>query len=289
MLLGGPGVPPMVALMEGGQRVIALDLRTGQPRWRFTSRSATGLGLVKVGRVLLMSSPEGTLHAVDASTGDELWCYATKERLTTAPVVVGDRVILAAGALGARHGSLHVIDLYSGKAHFTAKLDGAPLASPVPDKQGISVAVSRDGERRAIAYRSDRNEVRWDIRDPGIGSGAATLIVDDLMVCNSPEGHVSALDLDTGETRWSMSLSEPGADDVPRRLEPVLRGGALFVPSSAVHVLRPHDGSRIGEGLRCDLVPDWIRVDERGWVFVAEESGHVNAHAPVPHLELVRG
>ena len=289
MLLGGPSVPPMVALMEGGQRVVALDLRTGQPRWRFTCRSTSGLQLVKVGRVLLLASPEGTLHAVDAGTGDELWCYAAKERLATAPVVVGDRVVLAAGALGARHGSLHVIDLYSGKAHFTAVLDGAPLASPVPDRHGVSVAISRDGVRRAIAYRCDRNQVRWDIDDPGLGSGAASLIVDDLLVCNSPQGRVAAVDLETGATRWSMSLGEPGADDVPRTLEPVLRGGALFVPSSTVHVLRPHDGTQIGEGLRCELVPDWIRVDERGWVFVAEESGHVNAHAPVPHLELVRG
>ncbi|MBK6575137.1 MAG: PQQ-binding-like beta-propeller repeat protein [Sandaracinaceae bacterium] len=288
MLLGGNGVPPMVALMEGGQRVVALDLRTGQPRWRFTSRSASGLQLKRVGRVLLMTTPEGTLHAVDTSTGDELWCYATKERLATAPVVVGDRVVLAAGALGARHGSLHVVDLYSGKAHFTSTLDGAPLATPVADRDGVAVAVTRDGGRRAIAYRCDRDEVRWDIADPGLGVGAATLIVDDLLVCNSPEGRLSAVEIATGATRWSASLAEPGADDVPRRLEPVLRGGALFVPSSTVHVLRPHDGSRIGEGLRCELVPDWIRVDERGWVFVAEESGHVNAHAPVPHLELVR-
>ena len=288
MLLGGNGVPPMVALMEGGQRVVALDLRTGQPRWRFTSRSASGLQLKRVGRVLLMTTPEGTLHAVDTSTGDELWCYATKERLATAPGVVGDRVVLAAGALGARHGSLHVVDLYSGKAHFTSTLDGAPLATPVADRDGVAVAVTRDGGRRAIAYRCDRDEVRWDIADPGLGVGAATLIVDDLLVCNSPEGRLSAVEIATGATRWSASLAEPGADDVPRRLEPVLRGGALFVPSSTVHVLRPHDGSRIGEGLRCELVPDWIRVDERGWVFVAEESGHVNAHAPVPHLELVR-
>ena len=33
---------------------------------------------------------------------------------------------------------------------------------------------------------------------------------------------------------------------------------------------------------------DWLRVDERGWVYIAEESGHVAAYAPVPHLSLVR-
>jgi outer membrane protein assembly factor BamB len=239
--------------------------------------------------MLLVTSPEGTLHAVDASSGDELWCYAVRDRLATAPVVVGERVFLASGALGARRGALHVIDLYSGQAQYTSELDGAPLADPVAHRDGVALAVERDGERRALAFRSDREEARWDIRDPGLGSGAATLAIDGLLVCNTPRGELTAVDTGTGETRWAATLSDSVADDVPRRLEPVLRGGALFVPSSSVHVLRPHDGSPIGEGLRCELVPDWIRVDERGWVFVAEESGHVNAHAPVPHLELVHG
>jgi hypothetical protein len=53
-------------------------------------------------------------------------------------------------------------------------------------------------------------------------------------------------------------------------------------------VLRPHDGASIGEPLPCELIPDWTRVDERGWVYVAEESGHMCALAPRPTLTLVR-
>jgi hypothetical protein len=34
-------------------------------------------------------------------------------------------------------------------------------------------------------------------------------------------------------------------------------------------------------------VPDLVRVDERGWVYVAEESGHLAAYAPAPQLTLV--
>ena len=36
------------------------------------------------------------------------------------------------------------------------------------------------------------------------------------------------------------------------------------------------------------LYPILCRLDERGWVYIAEESGHVAAYAPVPHLSLVR-
>ncbi len=53
-------------------------------------------------------------------------------------------------------------------------------------------------------------------------------------------------------------------------------------------MLRPSDGAPLAATLPCGLVPDLLRVDERGWVYVAEESGLLGAYAPVPHLALVR-
>lgn len=126
------------------------------------------------------------------------------------------------------------------------------------------------------------------VPDPGAALGGSCLAVDRLLIVNAPAGRVTGLCLENGSTRWERHLSHPVADDVPRRLEPILRGGALFVPSAAVHVLRTHDGTSIGDALPCELVPDWTRVDERGWVYVAEESGHLSALAPRPQLSLVR-
>jgi hypothetical protein len=114
------------------------------------------------------------------------------------------------------------------------------------------------------------------------------LNVDRSLLVNAPNGRTTALSLDDGRVRWQRTLAHPVADDVPRRLEPVLRGGALFVPSARVHVVRLHDGSSIGDPLPCALIPDWMRVDERGWVYVAEESGHLAALAPAAQLSLVR-
>jgi len=68
----------------------------------------------------------------------------------------------------------------------------------------------------------------------------------------------------------------------------VLRQGALFVPSAQVRVLRHTDGAVLSEP-SCDLVTDCLRVDERAFFYVAEESGHLRAYAPAPHLRLVKG
>jgi hypothetical protein len=65
------------------------------------------------------------------------------------------------------------------------------------------------------------------------------LTFDETWIVNAPFGQLSALDVRSGKVRWSTNLADALADEIPRRLEPVLRGGALFVPASSVHVVRP--------------------------------------------------
>jgi hypothetical protein len=150
-----------------------------------------------------------------------------------------------------------------------------------------ALSVGTQESSSLVAFDPEQGELRWMVPDPGV-SGAC-MALDRSLLVNAPGGQLSALDLHTGALNWGRALSHPVADEVPRRLEPVLRGGALFVPAASVHVLRPSDGASLGSALPCDLVPDIIRVDERGWVYVAEESGHVAAYAPVPQLKLIRG
>jgi hypothetical protein len=75
--------------------------------------------------------------------------------------------------------------------------------------------------------------------------------------------------------------------DQPRRLEPILRSGALFVPQQQVHVVRPRDGAILGH-VPTELIPDLLRVDERCDVYVAEESGHVASFRAGAKLSLVQ-
>jgi hypothetical protein len=111
--------------------------------------------------------------------------------------------------------------------------------------------------------------------------------VDDLILVNSEGGELIAIDAGTGRTRYRHVFSNGVEGDRPRRLEPVLRSGALFVPQSEVHVVRPRDGTLLGK-LPTDLIPDLLRVDERCDVYVAEESGHLGAFAAAARLSLVQ-
>lgn len=289
ILAGGRSIPPVAVLAEGRDRLVAVDLRNGELRWRFSARGSGAFSLRRVGRILLSVSGDGTLCALDVANGELLWRLSVEgARFTHPPAVCGEVVLAASGEAGDADGQLFGVDLFSGRALWSRRLDGAPSSAPIAASDTAVLAVGGPRDASLAAFDPADGSLRWMAPDPGAARGASCLPVDHLLVVNAPAGHVAGLSLEDGQVRWERRLSHPVADDVPRRLEPVLRGGALFVPSAAVHVLRPHDGTSIGEALPCELVPDWMRVDERGWVYVAEESGHLSALAPRPHLTLVR-
>jgi outer membrane protein assembly factor BamB len=287
LFAAGGALPPMAILSETRQHLCAIDLRTGQPRWRFRAHGHSGLSLARSGRVLLVTSGDGTLDALDLASGEVVWRFSDSVRFCLKPCMWRDVAIAVAGSPSGGTGAVYGIELYSGKLLWQRELPAAPSSDPRCAGDLLIAPFGRSQKARLLALDPRSGEPRWNQADPGLDNGAQALDLDGSLVVNAPSGRLVALDLGSGETRWTRALSNPLTDDVPRQLEPSLRQGALFVPSAQVHVLRPQDGTPLSN-VGCDLVPDWLRVDERGWFYVAEESGHICAYAVAPHLSLVK-
>jgi outer membrane protein assembly factor BamB len=157
-------------------------------------------------------------------------------------------------------------------------LCGDAVILPTRDRRGTGV----------LAYSAETGQPLWD-HDPGLSAAStAWCQLEDAVVANSAAGTILCLEAATGEVRYNHVFSRQVDGDQPRRLEPVLRNGALFVPQHQVAVLRPDTGEIIGE-VPCDLIPDLLRVDSSCNVYVAEESGHLAAYSVAPRLHLVTG
>jgi outer membrane protein assembly factor BamB len=287
LFAGGNGLPPMAILTEARQQLCAIDLRTGQPRWRFRAHGPSSLQISRNGRVLCVTSGDGTVDALDVATGEVVWRFSDGARFCLKPRVCREVVVAVAGEPRGGAGAAYGIELYSGRLLWQRELPAAPSTDPIDAGEVVVVPVGRSRQARLLALDSRTGAQRWSRPDPGLDNGGQALCLDRAIIVNTPSGRVLGLDLDKGQTRWERQLSNPLTDDVPRQLEPLVRQGALFVPSAQVHVLRPQDGSPLGQ-IGCDLVPDCLRVDERGWFYVAEESGHLAAHAAAPQLCLVK-
>ncbi len=287
LFAGGGALPPMAILVEGRQRLVAVDLRTGQSRWDFRARGNGGFQLRRAGRVLLVTSGDASVHALDVATGEVVWRFSDRVRFCLAPAIAGETVVAAAGEPGGGSGAVYGIELYTGRLLWTRELPSAPSGAPI-DAGGVAV-IGHGRARNARITGLDARDGRklWTQIDPGLDQGGFARLADGGLVVNAPSGRASCLDLERGEPRWVRALANPLTDDVPRQLDPVLCQGALFVPSAQLHVLNPTQGEPL-TSIDCDLVPDFLSVDEHGHVYVAEESGHMRAYAPMAQLSLVR-
>jgi outer membrane protein assembly factor BamB len=287
-LVNVEGLPRLLALAEGENAVAAIDLGSGEVRWRYRAPRSARFRLRRAGRLLLAAGGDSAIVALDAATGDVVWRVRGRLPFTADVLCDRDSVFATAGGpIGPTE--LFHIDLFRGEVRWKRSLDGRPAAGQPPLALGGAVVVPTADRRGAglSGFARDSGEPIWTLA-PGLAAPAtAWLAVDQLAIGNSSSGVVVAIDGESSRTIYARAFSRHVAADQPRRLEPVLRSGALFVPQEQVHVLRPRDGELLAT-LPSDLIPDLLRVDEACNVYVAEESGHLAAFGVAPRLTLVR-
>lgn len=284
------GLPRLLVVPEGERHLVAVDLTSGEARWRYTCGRGGALRLKRVGKLLYVASGDSALTAVDVQTGSVVWRVRDRLRFLAAPTVDHESLFAVAGGSGSA-ATLHAIDPYSGEIAWTARLPSSPCSiegPPLRASRSVTVAVRDRRGLRLAAFDRASGAPLFKTETPVAPVGTSWLAVDDLLVGNTPLGEVLGVDATTGSVRWRHSLGRAADSDLPRKLEPVLRSGALFVPHVDVHVLRPSDGATLATIGPCDAIPDLLRVDERCDVYVAEESGHMISYGAGPRLSLVK-
>jgi outer membrane protein assembly factor BamB len=324
-----PGLPRFVVVTEGEHHLVAIDLTSGEPRWRWSwgrtrvrRPGNAGAGqrvaprMKRGGRLLYVTCGDSALTALDVTSGAVVWRLRDRLRFLTPPTLSHDALYVVAGGA---HGvaNLYCVDPFSGRVRWTSPVaeptspctvEGPPLVGqpgpgPTPSDaaaktvdgsgsqpgQGTVAVPVRQKSGLTLAAFDKKSGTRVSGCGPRVfaPSGTSWLAVDDAFIGNTPAGDLIALS-PSGELRWRHVLGpRPLEADVPRRLEPVLRSGALFVPHADVAVIRPRDGALLGTITGGEAIPDLLRVDESCNVYMAEESGHLVVFGALPRLSLV--
>jgi WD40 repeat protein len=172
--------------------------------------------------VVYVGSYTGTIYAIDAKNGDQIWSYDLDK-----PVIGG--VAVSGGTLyvGDSDGKMYAIDVAS----------GLPKPGFIPfetkDKIWSAPAVS-DGtvyfgslDHNLYAIDADTGEPKWaEPFKTGGGIGATPVVVDDLVLIGSFDDKFYAVDSATGEEKWVFE----GATDW-FWAQPVVDDGTIYVPS----------------------------------------------------------
>jgi hypothetical protein len=287
-----PGLPRLLILTEGERHLVAIDLTSGEPRWRFAWGRRGSLRLKRAGKLLYYTSGDSALTALDVLTGSIVWRARDRLRFRAPPTLDHDVLFAVAGGVASR-ANLHAIDAFSGQPRWSQRVatdfETCTLEGAAHVVQDVVICAVRERQGlRLVAFDRESGAPRWTSPNVVAPAGTSWLAVDDLLIGNTPTGELIALEGRTGELRYRHLLGTVLETDIPRKLEPVLRSGALFVPHANVHIFRPRDGAELGVIGPCEAIPDLLRVDERCDVYVAEESGHVVSFAAGPRLSLVR-
>jgi outer membrane protein assembly factor BamB len=173
------------------------------------------------GTTLLGSGP-GSLHALDAATGNHRWTTDVGGNVRSSPAVVSGTVYV-----GSNDGSVWAIDAETGDERWSRPVGDKVLSSPAVVDDTVYVGSnngwmlgSDDGAVHALAVGS--GEERWSVGTEGdVDSSPA--VVDGTVYVSSGGGSMYALDAGSGERRWVADIHRGTASS------PAVVDGTVYV------------------------------------------------------------
>ncbi|MCG8416554.1 MAG: PQQ-binding-like beta-propeller repeat protein [Proteobacteria bacterium] len=217
--------------------VVALDAHTGEELWRHqTGFSVRGAPAVARG-IAVIAANNGTVHAVDAVTGDVRWTFQlgaihppAYTSLYTSPTIV-DSVVY----IGIRR-ELVALDIETGEPIWTtvpSPTEGIwGTHAAVAVNSGVAVSSFAIGKEGLIAWDPGTGQRLWQTdRDVTIGLHASPVIADNTVYTLNWSTTLHAVDLFTGTVHWARKLaSSSGEWRFGAAATPAIADGMLYVP-----------------------------------------------------------
>ena len=129
--------------------VVAVDWKAKEVKWRYqagdgdfpfhSSAAVTDKSVVVGGRDKLV-------HAIDRTTGEKLWTFATRARVDSSPAIVGNRVFI-----GSNDGNLYELSLADGKEVWKYN-SGKPITAGPAIGEGVLVIGSESREGKVYCF-----------------------------------------------------------------------------------------------------------------------------------------
>lgn len=206
-------------------QVHAIDARTGISLWSFTTGWSVRASPTVVNGFVYITSLDGYLYALDASTGDEVWSHQLsgffESGSESSPAVVNGKVYAVAES-----GTIEALDAASGDLLWQSPCGGFSGSQPSPTVVDgvvyVGALIPVFGQGILCAFDADTGVMLWSVEPDPIGTpdvtvhgGIAYMILDNT---------IFALDAATGTTLWTR---DPGFTIYG---PPTVANGVLYTP-----------------------------------------------------------
>ncbi len=198
--------------------LIAMNARTGRPKWRFNAQPIESSPLLRNGK-LYVGSWDGNVYAINAKTGKKVWAYPTGDRVNNSAAYLNGRIYIANDS-----GTVYAINAGSGKLAWSAsEATEFFYAAPVAAYGRIYIG-STDGTM--YAYGAKTGNLLW-AKPLGTYIYGSAAVFDKKVYVGSYDGKFYALDAATGDTVWQKEM--PSSVHAP----PAILDGLVYVATCA--------------------------------------------------------
>jgi eukaryotic-like serine/threonine-protein kinase len=206
LFLSSPAVHNgLVYFGSGDGNLYALDLTTGQLKWKFSTQGVVHSSPAIAGGLVYFGSWDSYFYALDAATGQEKWKFKTGEDpknfnqvgIQSSPAVADGTVYF-----GCRDAHLYALDAQTGKEKWSFNNHGSWINTSPAIYDGMAYVGSPiPAIFRAVDTRTGEVRFQLDARmlifsSPAVASGMAYF--------GSFNGKLYAVDLNTGKFAWEF-------------------------------------------------------------------------------------
>jgi outer membrane protein assembly factor BamB len=201
----GESIESSAAIVDGvvyvgsqSGELLALELETGELRWKYQATEAIGESSPAVSDgVVYVGDLAGVLHAVEVKSGAGLWTFESEAEIRSSPVVVDGKVLF-----GSYDGHLYAVSARTGKLLWKRVTEG-PVHSTASVAQGMAHIAGCDGYFRAIRV-ADGKEVFQVLA--GAYTGASPPLVSGRTYFGTFDNEVLGVDLSRQQVIWRYEL-----------------------------------------------------------------------------------
>lgn len=205
---------------------------TATVRWQQHIGSPVSAGATLDGKTLYVASTDGTLYAIDATTGAIRWRFNVGSALRSTPIVDPTRHVIYVGA----DDKLLYAIASNGSLLWRVPTPGVTVSSPVLLTDILYLGMD---DRNICAFDALSGRLHWTVQVPSFNLGSLAVDQQFLYVC-SATNQLFALKLEDGSVAWTYTESKSFASSPRARNGTVYLGGS----NGSVTAVNVADGSR---------------------------------------------
>ncbi|GHO89119.1 outer membrane protein assembly factor BamB family protein [Dictyobacter formicarum] len=186
----------------------ALDVSTGEHLWSYKTQYGISEAPVVADGLIYFASGNiedgGKVSALDADTGELYWTVETEDNLKATPIVSNDIVYAYS-----RH-AVYALNAATGQQYWDVTLKAPQQGRPMIANNVVYIATGRG---HCYAVDAERGQKLASYAD--VGRVHAAIPFDEHVVCICAYNEqLYALDMQTGETYWSIPLENSIAYEI---------------------------------------------------------------------------